>query len=64
MPVSRRTGRTYAKGSHATFDGYPKVCGICGEPVRITGILPLWFETGDDGVKRSYHFKCRSETTR
>ena len=57
-PVSRRTGRRYAAGSVTKFDGYPKVCAGCGLPVRITGTVALWFETGRDRVKRSFHFDC------
>lgn len=56
-PVSRRTGRRYAAGSQATFDGYPRVCSGCGEKVKITGDRPLWFESSGV-VKRSYHADC------
>ena len=56
-PVSRRTGRRYAAGSVTKFDGYPKVCAGCGRPVRITGLVALWFETSG-GQRRSFHFDC------
>lgn len=47
-----------AKGSHATFSGYPQVCTVCGQKVKMTGTDPLWFESADDQIMRSYHFDC------
>ena len=49
-----------AGGAVTAFEGYPKVCERCGLQVRITGLVALWFETGEDRVKRSWHFQCRS----
>lgn len=62
-PVSRRTGRAYAAGSQAVFDGYPRVCAAgesCqhGRKVVMGAQVPLWFETSASGVKRSWHFDC------
>lgn len=42
------------------FEGYPRTCEACRKPVVITGPVALWFETGPDRVKRSWHFDCRS----
>ena len=51
-----------AKGSHAIFDGYPRVCSGCDEKVVMGGIIPLWFETLA-GVMRSWHFDCRMQAS-
>lgn len=50
-----------AKGSQATFTVYPRVCAAgCGQPLRMTGVTPLWFESCAPGFEpRSFHFACR-----
>jgi hypothetical protein len=62
MPYSRRTGKRYAAGSQATFDGYPRVCSnpdcpYGGKVVMSHGIA-LWFEHVD-GEAKSWHFACK-----
>jgi len=41
-------------------DGYPTVCVVCGKPVRMTGLEPLWFHT-ENGVRWSAHAACVQE---
>jgi hypothetical protein len=62
-PYSRRTGKRYAAGSHATFEHYPRVCSRenCphGGKIVMAHNVALWFETAEDGVARSWHHDCR-----
>jgi hypothetical protein len=51
-----------AKGSHATFDGYPRTCSNCGQPVRITGTEPLQFQWTPAHGRRSWHIRCLDRT--
>ena len=68
MPVSRRTGRRYAAGSHATLGDYPRVCAagdrcLFGGRVVVSGDHALWFKTADpySGQRRSWHVACRQK---
>jgi hypothetical protein len=51
-----------AKGSHVSFEGYPRVCSGCGERALITK-QSLWFESRG-GVKRTWHVACRLAASR
>jgi len=55
-----------AKGSHATLGHYPKACAWCGQPVRISKDVALWFEShARDGFRPlSWHFTCRLHVLR
>lgn len=59
--VARKSGRTYAQGSTATFAVYPRVCAAgCGRKLLIGGAEPLWFQSDAPGfVPRSWHSSCR-----
>lgn len=61
MPYSRRTGKSYTAGSDTTRGPYPPRCESCGERVVSSGKdqRAAWFETGPDGVHRSWHAACR-----
>ena len=52
-----------AKGSHVTWENYPRDCATCGQTIRITKD-PVWQEARSDGQqiqRRSYHMRCRLE---
>ena len=54
-----------AKGSHASFGPYPRSCAGCGQPIRIGGERPLWFETQAPGWQpTSWHADCHPQTHR
>lgn len=56
-PVSRRTGKRYAAGSHMVRGGYPRTCHGCGEPVPLDD---CWQEALQGGrVKLTWHHRCR-----
>lgn len=62
MPVSRRTGTRYSRGSEMSKSGYEhvKACAGCGEKLTLSGLRPLWFVTDAEGA-RGYHFECRKK---
>jgi hypothetical protein len=46
-----------AQGSHATWNGMPRVCAGCGQKLRISGKDgALWLDTFN---RESWHFDCR-----
>lgn len=62
-----KTGKRYTQGSHTTFEHYPRVCAAgpdCqhGGRIVMSHQAALWFETREDGIPRSWHFDCRTNT--
>lgn len=49
------------KGSHVTWENYPRVCSGCGQKLRIKKDQ-IWFEARDikgRTERRSWHIDCR-----
>ncbi len=61
MPVSKRTGKQYAKGSSANWSpGDSRVCCHCGKTLRVT-VDTLWIHFDvRSGVHASSHVACGS----
>jgi hypothetical protein len=50
-----------AKGSHTSFGAYdPRVCSICGQPIRITGPRAIWFHHDSTG-HYAWHIDCKRQ---